>query len=97
MFESFIPKEKYSRLEIDVKERNLLHVEIMKLMLTEFNNDTELKWVKENGSRVSAIIDNTDNVDLRELILSGDKERAAQLIKYLLVKEDRDYKIKKAA
>jgi len=51
MFESFIPKEKYSPLEITVKDRNLLHVEIMKLMLPELNNDTELEWMKENGGK----------------------------------------------
>jgi len=97
MFESFIPKEKYSPLEISVKNRNLLHVEIMKLMLPELNNDTELEWMKENGGKVSEIIDNVDNEEIRELIVSENLFEASHLIKTILEKDVLDIEMKKAA
>lgn len=97
MLESFIPKEKYSPLEISVRDRNLLHIEIMKLMLPELNDDTELEWMKENGGKVSEIIDNVDNEDVRELIISGNIFEASHLIKAILENEKSDIEIKKAA
>lgn len=97
MFESFIPQEKYSPLEISVRDRNLLHIEIMKLMLPELNNDTELEWMKENGGRVSEIIDNVDNEDVRDLIISGNIFEASHLIKTILEKENSDIEMKQAA
>ncbi len=97
MFESPIPEEKYSPPEISVKDRNLLHIEIMKLMLPELNNDTELEWMKENGGRVSEIIDNVDNEDVRELITSGNIFEASHLIKAILEKESQGLEMQKAA
>jgi hypothetical protein len=97
MFESFIPKEKYSPPEISVRDRNLLHIEIMKLMLPELNDDTELEWMKENGGKVSEIIDNVDNQSVRELITSGDIFEASHLIKTILEKESQDSEMQKAA
>ncbi|MFA6430585.1 MAG: hypothetical protein WC229_01705 [Candidatus Paceibacterota bacterium] len=97
MFESPIPEEKYSPPEISVRDRNLLHIEIMKLMLPELTDDTELEWMKENGGRISEIIDNVDNGDVRDLITGGNIFEASHLIKTILEKENSDIEMKQAA
>lgn len=78
MFEQPIPKEKFSRL--DLASRNKVQSLLMERMIAEKVVDNKIAWVEQYGKFVSDIIDNTDNAEIRGLILEGKYPEAADLI-----------------
>jgi len=48
----------------------------------------EMEWAQKYLKRISDIIDNPDNVDIRELIFAGEHEKAARYLKSIFESEE---------
>ena len=91
-----IPIEKYEPLKLG--PRNLLQVELIKIMVPDLDNSDQLVWINKYAEKVSDMIDDTRNIDIRDAILDkNDFKKAALLIKDILEKEVPEMEMKKAA
>ena len=80
---------------IPLKERNLLQYFMIKLFDKVGENKTNRAWFEA----ISNIIDNTENKNIRDLIMSGEYENAANLVneKLKILKQNDDEQYVKAA
>lgn len=92
--ESFGDKLKNSN-QIEAKERMAFQILLIKKMLGERPvNETDEEWRQEKinwcdkyAKIVGDIIDNTENKEIRDLILKGKKDEASNIVIELLKKE----------
>lgn len=84
-----ISMQETSRLEL--KTRNKVQIELMRLMISNLSEQAESKWITEYGKRVSDILDHVDNVQIRELALSGKINESARLIQDRLAEEEDEF------
>ncbi len=70
---------------LDLEFRAPLQIEVMKLMLGDIPSpEDELTWAVEFGKKVSDLIDYHEHDEIRDLAMSGDYVKAAELLKKLL-------------
>lgn len=73
---------------LDLKTRNKIQIELMKLMLPEITDEKELEWAEIYSKKVSDIIDHSDNDVIRQLALEGKITESAILLKWKLLHEN---------
>lgn len=81
MFETSIPDEHFDR--IDLSTRNKLQEELILLCSPQLTDEAEMAWIEKYDRRVSDIIDDTRNFEIRKAIFE-DIHKAALLIKDIL-------------
>jgi hypothetical protein len=70
---------------------------LMLLYCPDAKNDDLIEWAMKYSKRAGVIIDNVNNVEIRELALLGKMQESARLIKEILDKEDTVENVKLAA
>lgn len=83
---------------LDLPTRNRLQIEVIKMMLADGTLKTEMDWIKHPYSKiVSDVIDFPENFQIRNLALSGDFTKAAELLEPLLIEREKKENHKIAA
>lgn len=82
---------------IPLKERMAFQRTLIELMLPDRSryseeewNEHGVEWGDKYAGKVSDIIDNPENEEIRELIMAGEYEKAAPLVSAELLKMDPD-------
>ena len=79
-------KENFDR--IPTKERNDFQFFLMeKRGVERGDHEAQGKWLKKYGKSVSDIIDNTENKDIRDFIMTGNYDEASKFVIEILEKE----------
>ncbi len=76
--------------EISTKARNFLQIAIIKeLNMSLEDSINQAKWLSENAKNIAKLIDDPENIEVRDLINSGEYNEAAKfVIKALSLKNE---------
>ena len=70
---------------LPLKERNEFQIFLMKNMLgSGSSNEGQIAWADAYAKKVSEIIDNPENKEIREFIMGGKYEEAGEMVKEML-------------
>lgn len=81
---------------ISLVERMPVHIKLMQMMLGEDYESKpriekfplEVKWANKYAKKISSIIDNPQNTEVRAMIFAGEDQKAAEFLKPILESEE---------